>query len=551
MSPGVDTNVRSPELVRFTEILSERLGLSLAQEPEKRLAELLAERSARTGARDERRYLERLENPLLCRKEMAILADALAVRESYFFRNHGMFDAIGDHVLADLDASRPRDQPLRLLSAGCAAGEEPYSLAMLLRETSLSTRRPVVLEAFDASAELVEQARRGVFSEWAFRELSNERRDRWFRQIDARNWRLDRSIVDAVRFSVRNLLDPDPAFWKPGRFDLILCRNVLIYFTPAAIQDAVDRLVRSLAPGGYLFLGHAETLHGRGRGLRLHHSRGAFYYQRELPGRGQRRSRPSSYEPATTSPPPSSPTSDRDGWARRIHDFTSRIEALLPSRRGKGERSRRSDDGQLPSDESRSLDDRRRANLPGGVLPSDVADDRFSGNGADSTERLDAVLRLVEGERFGEALALTSPDRSADSSRRELRVARAAILLMVGDVEAAGRLCRELLAEDELDATVHYIDGIRRKDVGDDVGAREELRAAAFLDSRFALPRLQLGILAHRQGDTVNARRELEHAVRLLPEERPGRVTLLGGGLDRSGLTRLALRELRNLEGGR
>ena len=106
---------------------------------------------------------------------------------------------------------------------------------------------------------------------------------------DDRRYVLNSDIRSMVTFEERNLLDEDKTFWQPDYFDVIFCRNVMIYFAPPAVQEVVQRLTRSLAPGGFLFLGPSETLRGLTGEFHLRHTHGVFYYQRrsagEAPGR--------------------------------------------------------------------------------------------------------------------------------------------------------------------------------------------------------------------------------------------------------------------------
>lgn len=159
----------------------------------------------------------------------------------------------------------------------------------------------------------------------------------------------------------------------------------------------------------------------------------------------------------------------------------------------------------------------------------------------------DKILRLVKEQRSDEAMAVA--ERAEDSDARLLRIAKAAIHLMQGEVDESCRLSRQLIEDDEFDATARFINGFCRTSQGDETGAFKQYRAAAYLDPRFALPHIQLGMTARRSGKVDEARREFQHAIRLLHEDHPWRITLLGGGFDAAGLIRVCQRELRALEG--
>src|SRR5262249_44898097 len=130
-----------------------------------------------------------------------------------------------------------------------------------------------------ATPAAIELPRRARYSEWSLRDTPAELRAKYFRTAGR-----DHHLVDAVKslvaFEERNLVDEDAAFWQPELFDVVFCRNVLMYFTPEALQAIVGRIVRSLAPGGFLFLGYAENLRGIVKDVHLRHSNDTFYYQR-------------------------------------------------------------------------------------------------------------------------------------------------------------------------------------------------------------------------------------------------------------------------------
>jgi chemotaxis protein methyltransferase CheR len=205
------------------------------------------------------------------RDELRELASELAVGETHFFRHHEQLLAYGD-VLAAQVASHGF---ARVLSAGCSTGEEPYTLAMLARER-VPNADAVSIHALDFDARALATARRARYSVWSLRATSEERARTWFSQ-DGREFVLDAEIRGAVTFGEANLVAACPGTW-----DVIFCRNVLMYFGETGARRLIDNLVAALAPGGYLFLGYAESLRDRRAGLELRQSHGAFYYQRTV-----------------------------------------------------------------------------------------------------------------------------------------------------------------------------------------------------------------------------------------------------------------------------
>ena len=262
---------------RLRAIAEKFLGLRFDDSKSIFLSEILQRRLDQTGRRLEE-YLLGFELGEPPTDELRLLAQELTVTETYFFRNVEQLRALLDVALPARARARP-GQTLRVLSAGCASGEEPYSLAMLLH--SLPQPRPwdVELQAIDVNPAMLKRAEQGRYSAWALRETPADIQSRCFRP-QGRDFLLDERLRTLVTFGERNLTRDDPAFWRPEAFDAVFCRNVLMYFSADAAAAVVARLARSLAPGGFLFLGYAETLRGPSQDFHLLHTHGTFYYQR-------------------------------------------------------------------------------------------------------------------------------------------------------------------------------------------------------------------------------------------------------------------------------
>ena len=188
----------------------------------------------------------------LTEEAFSSLCEALTVQESYFFREPAKLALVRKYLLPGLAARRA---PLRVWSAGCAAGEEAYTLAALLTEAGFAGRYRVL--GTDLSEDAVAAARRGSYTRWSVRGLGEESLTRIFEMHDSRYRVVDR-YRENVSFEQHNLLDSRPHGWGP--FELVLCRNVLIYFTPEAARAVVEGLRDSLAPGGWLVLGVSDPL---------------------------------------------------------------------------------------------------------------------------------------------------------------------------------------------------------------------------------------------------------------------------------------------------
>lgn len=193
-------------------------------------------------------YLARLTiEPSLLR---ALIAE-VTVGETYFFRDAEQFDVIRTTVLPDILRRRSDEAPLRIWSAGCSTGEEPYSLAILLAELGLGER--AMLLATDVSNTAIETARRGQYGAWSFRRGVAGWRERCFMRTGKR-WTIAADFR-RIAFLVHNLMQPAPAsIISAGGFDLIVCRNVLLYFDRKTVERATHLLADALAPGGWLLM---------------------------------------------------------------------------------------------------------------------------------------------------------------------------------------------------------------------------------------------------------------------------------------------------------
>lgn len=253
----------------FAAYIQRELGINADLLPAPFLRNVLQRRSSGLGLSSVE-YVARLRGAT-GRTELETVASAVTVTESYFFRHR-------EQLLAFLDFIRGRGS-LRILSAGCAAGEEIYSLAILLREAGLDA----TLVAFDVNAEALARAREGKYTAWSLRDTDTATRSRWF-SPEGERYRLHREVRESVTFHWGNLLDPRLPFWGDS-WDVIFCRNVLMYFPPAITRQLVSRMTGALRPDGALFLGHAETLRGLSDRFELCQRGLAFYYRLLPPDR--------------------------------------------------------------------------------------------------------------------------------------------------------------------------------------------------------------------------------------------------------------------------
>ena len=190
--------------------------------------------------------------------ELTRLACLITNNETYFFRETNQFDILIRHVLPPLRPSL-KGRPLKILCAGCSSGEEAYSLVIALQNASFETAGITwEIDAHDVDAEQIARGREALYDATSLRACDQETRRRYFTPENGR-FRLRERHRQGVRFFENNLVTPTNALGL-GVYDVILCRNMLIYFAPSAFTSVIDLFAQSLRPGGYLMLGHSESL---------------------------------------------------------------------------------------------------------------------------------------------------------------------------------------------------------------------------------------------------------------------------------------------------
>ena len=499
-----ESNLPPDALDRFREAVGIRLGLRFGDDRLPLLEEALSSRlrSAKCSVDD---YLQ---NRVPALQELAELCRFLSVSETYFLRNRDQFDAFAS-LIATRAASGARR--LRILSAACSTGEEPYSIAMVLREMLPDLPAwDVKITAFDINPESLEKARIGRYRAWALRETPEAMRRDCFRET-AGDFELADMVRSMVTFELRNPVEPDPRFWRREAFDFIFCRNVLMYFTPEAMRETVHKLALSLSPDGYLFLGHAENLRGVSNEFHLRHSHGTFYYQRRS-NRSGGASAPAIRQNQERATAPS-PLPHDVSWFTAIAEASQRIHDIV-----------------APVAKSES--------------PSEVPPAPAAGNGSSFNE----ALELWKLDRFQDALAALATSADNDSLDPDWLLLQAMALVGKADVNAAMDTCGELLRIDELNAGAHYVMALCKEHCGEVDAAVEHDETAIYLDRQFAMPHLHLGLIARRANDGISARRELIAARELLAKEDAARIVLFGGGFGRDQLIALCDAELLAVE---
>ena len=220
------------------------------------VAALLRERGIAT--------LDELITILVMGKEPGLsneVVEALLNNETYFFRDRSPFDLMSRHALPELAKKRHSNRRIKIWSAGCSTGQEVYSIAMLFAEDPVQWRGWTIdILGTDVSTGVIDRARSGTYTQFEVqRGLGINQTIRWFEE-SGDGWRAVEDLRKCIRFQVHNLLEPPP---HPGEFDIVLCRNVLLYLTSEKRTLAFERIAAAMASDGWLMLGAGETVIGQ------------------------------------------------------------------------------------------------------------------------------------------------------------------------------------------------------------------------------------------------------------------------------------------------
>jgi chemotaxis protein methyltransferase CheR len=390
--------------------LGERTGLDFDGCHRDRMARTVREALARSGAGGPGAYVQVLEHDI---EELEELKDRLTVGETYFMREPAHFELLRATIVPERLAARPG--PLRVWSAGCASGEEPYSVAIALDEMDLLDHARIV--GTDLSERALDRARAGRYGRWSLRRCGDEERAAWF-EADGSRWQLRDRYRDAVQWRLSGLLDGPPA----GAFDVALCRNVLIYLTGDAIRAAAAALHDGLNPGGWLLVGASDPPLEHPGLVRVATGHGIVY---------RRRAHTGAVEPAVAEPAPPQPAA-KPAHRRRPRTRSERRPSTPPAAR-------------------------RQSSAPATTAPPGPADDAT----ADAWLRCRAAVGHLEAGRLTEARREAAAAHYLDPTLVGPHLVLAHVCELDGDAEAAVRAYRNAIAvlgDLPPDATVELVD---------------------------------------------------------------------------------------------
>ena len=258
-SSGHDTqpSLTTEEFARFCSFFYRHTGILFSEQKRYFVERRIQDRIRVTRSEGFRDYFSLMRFDA-AGQELQHLVNAMTVNETYFFREDYQFTALTGGVLPYL--ARHRQRPIRIWSVPCSTGEEPYSIAIsILEDWRDADTHDIEIHAADIDSEVLEQARAGIYAPRSLHRLPAQLRARYFAALPDGRFRLHEGIRGSIDFGLVNVIDPRSMARYRG-MDVVFCRNMLIYFDDLSRRQAVEAIYECLAPGGFVFLGHSESM---------------------------------------------------------------------------------------------------------------------------------------------------------------------------------------------------------------------------------------------------------------------------------------------------
>lgn len=252
--------ISDKDFVRFCDFVYKRCGITLSDNKRDLVHSRLAKRLRSLGLDNYEDYFDILYNGRDNEQEIVNLLDAISTNVTYFFREDKHFDFLVNTLIPELESNKKgaSENKIRLWSAGCSTGEEPYSLAITFAENMALENRDFRILATDLSTNVLAHARKGVYDKDRLRNVSGALLKKYFSgSRDGARFKVNEKLALYIKFARLNLMH---AFPFKGKFDCIFCRNVMIYFDRQIQGQLVNKFSSFLNPGGYLMIGHSESL---------------------------------------------------------------------------------------------------------------------------------------------------------------------------------------------------------------------------------------------------------------------------------------------------
>ena len=276
------TGLKDNQFQEIRNYIYEKSGLFFADHKKYLLENRISKRIDILNLKDYEEYMYLLKFGSNKIEELGKLFDAITTNETYFFRNEPQLRAFREIIIPQLVKKLlgNLNDRAKIWSAGCSSGEEPYTISIIFQEEAFNGKKvPYEILASDISREILDKAKKGVYGKYAMRNITNAQMVTFFSKEKGK-YKIKENISRPISHKIINLAELN-SYPLISKFDLIFCRNVLIYFDAEGKKKVIKKFYELLNPGGYLFIGHSESLHGISDSFKLVHFEKALAYRKE------------------------------------------------------------------------------------------------------------------------------------------------------------------------------------------------------------------------------------------------------------------------------
>lgn len=472
-------------LAQFNDFLSENMGIFFPKNSAKEFEKKLLPVTKEFGFEETSECLEWLMKAPLTKGQIAVLSHHLTIGETYFFRDGRTFHLLEHEILPQIIQSHQKDKCIRIWSAACCTGEESYSIAILLSQLIPDIEQwDLAIFATDINHEFLKKAQLAHYKPWSFRVTSKEIQAKYFqKQIDG-TFALIPEIKKMVDFSYFNLVEDyeKNSFFKKGSIDLIICNNVLIYFSHKQIKKTIHHLAQTLNQNGWLVVTPIEVPYVKDDDLKSVIIDGFTLFRKNAAD--------------TSVNAKKNNEGIQNEFYRRLEENSSSINSE-------------------PNNISTF-----KIELPAFLkLSNSILEINFGSEKEQQQSPLPNNDSITWQPSSAALPPLEATDAMADDSLKKAKIIlQIHKLANLGQLDEANRQCEKALELDKLDPNLYYLQASLLQSLNDIEGAIKALKRVVYLDNTFIIAHFTLGILSKRVGNAQEAKRHLRNAYVLLEQ---------------------------------
>ncbi len=465
-------------LEELSEFVRSKIGIFFPPTRFNELRTKITELVKTTNYTSSEEFIAHLMSDTLNRKQVGILASKLTVGETYFFRDTETLKVLQHKIIPEIIKKKSTNgKTLRIWSAGCSTGEEPYTIAMLLKQTIPDFNNwNIILLATDINTEFLKKATRGLYGDWSFRGVDQATRNLYFQKVDTGQYQINSNVKRVVEFSNLNLIEDSypSVVSKTNGMDLIFCRNVLMYFSHQDIIKTSEKLYNCLVDGGWLVTSPSESYHYLSKKYSPVFIDGVTFYKKgAFTGKAKK--------------------IRKQKFITKAIDSNLSREEYETIKVGKGIR-------------------RKLSTTPKVVKKIATVNDRSKVNGYNIND----ALASYQNGNYSETESILAKTDNNQQAKLESVLLLARLRANQGKFNDALQLTEEALSIDQLDAGIHYLMANIHEEQGHIEKAYKALTIALYLQPDFALTHFNLGNIARKLNKNKESKKYYQNTIDLL-----------------------------------